>query len=307
MNDCTIGVQTITWGESLDDLESALRDISELGFDSFEVLNISSLVVDYERRTLQLGPVGPPASVTDTDYAVWLSRLMAGKREHGLAVSSIYTDAEFVNPALWPGERAGFEAVIAILRGLGAEYLVCGGGPPANGSPHAAEDYRAMASALEEIGRICVEYGLQLCYHPHLDTFVETAEQLDRLADASDPELVGLCLDPAHLVLKGDDPVAALERHVERVRYVHLKDVAHGDLTGLRGLERYEAFTELGEGRVDLVGMVDVLRRNDYSGPLVVELDYTKRTPRESAEISKRFLVETLGLSVSTHESQGGR
>ena len=307
MNDCTIGVQTITWGESLEDLGSALRDISELGFDSFEVLNTSSLVVDYERRTLQLGPVGPPARGSDTDYAIWLSRLMAGKREHGLAVSSIYTDAEFVNPALWPLERAGFDAVIAILRGLGAGHLVCGGGPPSNGSPHAPEDYRAMAAALEEVGRACAEYGLTLCYHPHLDTFVETAEQLDRLAEATDPDLVGLCLDPAHLVLKGDDPVAALERHVERVRYVHLKDVAHGELESLRGLARYEAFTELGEGRVDLVGLVDVLRRSGYAGPLVVELDYSQRTPRESAEISRRFLVEQLGLSLSAREPQEGR
>src|SRR6266508_2513053 len=100
MSESKIGVQTITWGESLRDLESAFRDISELGFRSFEVLNISSLVVDYERRTLQLGPVGPPSNVSDTQYATWLSMLMTGKSEYGLDVSSIYTDAEFINPHL---------------------------------------------------------------------------------------------------------------------------------------------------------------------------------------------------------------
>jgi inosose dehydratase len=301
MNGNKIGFQTITWGEELADLDTALRDITELGFGHFEVLNTSTLVTDYERRTLQLGPVSPPRAVTDTQYATWLTALVDGSRKHGLRLVSIYTDAEYLNTGLWELERAGFVATMAILRGLDAEYLVCGGGPPSAGADHSADEYRRMGAALEEIGRLCAELGLQLCYHPHIDTFVETAEELDRLAEVTDPELVGLCIDPAHFVLTGGDPVGLVERHIDRVKYCHLKDVERGDVNGLQGRQRYEAFVELGEGQVDLKGMVEVLRRHDFAGPLVVELDYSRRTPRESAEISKRYLVETLDLLPGNH------
>jgi sugar phosphate isomerase/epimerase len=73
-----------------------------------------------------------------------------------------------------------------------------------------------------------------------------------------------------------------------------------GDLTHLRGKARYEAFAELGTGQVDLRAIMEVLRDHKYAGPVIVELDYSKTTPRESAEVSKKYLADVLGLTGSS-------
>jgi inosose dehydratase len=291
-----LGFETITWGLEPSRLHEACKDIAEMGFRYFEVLNVSNLVVDFERRTLKLGPLPPPQRLTDTDYLSWLSDLTVAMHKFNLRVTSIFTEAEFINPNLWELELEQFKAMAVITRGLGARHLVCGGGPEDDGTNHSPSDYAAMARALGEVGRCCNDFGLRLCYHPHIETFVQTTAELDRLAEATDPELVGFCIDPAHFVLTGGDPVDIFRRHIKRIEYCHLKDVQPGDVGSLRGLARYEAFAELGQGQVDLVAIVEILRNHAFDGPIIVELDYSKRTPRESAEISKAYLADKLGL-----------
>jgi len=296
MKDNPLGFQTITWGFGAEELKQAWRDIADLGFKYFEVLNVSSLVDDFERRTLQLGPVGVPQRLTDTDYLTWVGLLTQAKRNHNLQITSIYTDAEFINSNIWELELAQFTCMAVILRGLGAQYLVCGGGPPAITDEHGAAEYKAMGQALGEAGLRCKELGIQLCYHPHIDTFVQTAGELDKLAATTDPELVGLCIDPAHFTLTGGDPVDVFRRHIGRIKYCHLKDVDSGDPKQWHGKARYDAFAELGTGQVDLIGIVNILREHNYAGPLIVELDSSKTTPRKSAEVNKKYLAESLGL-----------
>lgn len=296
IKDNPIGFQTITWGFGNEELKQAWKDISDLGFHYFEVLNVASLVDDFERRTLQLGPVGPAQRLTDTDYLSWVGLLTEAKRAHGLQVTSIYTDAEFINPNLWDMELAQFTSMAVILRGLGAHHLICGGGPPATTGGHSAAEYRAMGHSLDEAGRRCKEFGIELCYHPHIDTFVQNAEELEKLAGATDPDLVGLCIDPAHFSLTGGDPVEVFRTHIKRIKYCHLKDLDSGDPKRWSGKARYEAFAELGTGQVDLVGIVNVLREHNYAGPLIVELDYSKTTPRKSAEANKKYMKDALGL-----------
>ena len=59
-------------------------------------------------------------------------------------------------------------------------------------------------------------------------------------------------------------------------------------------------FVELGRGKVDLPGVFKALADIQFSGWVVVELDRVPddaRTPKESAEISKKYL-EGLGLTI---------
>jgi inosose dehydratase len=62
------------------------------------------------------------------------------------------------------------------------------------------------------------------------------------------------------------------------------------------GFSRHGIFAELGEGCVDLPGMVQVLQEAGFAGWLIVETDVTqKATPLESAIISRKYL-RALGL-----------
>jgi inosose dehydratase len=155
-----------------------------------------------------------------------------------------------------------------------------------------------LASTLETLAREAASLGYRLAFHGHTGSYVETMAELDRLAEATDPALVGLCLDTGHVTLGGGDPVTALRRYGERVIHVHLKDVAAAPFAQLRDgtlADFFEAlrariFTELGNGVLDLAGVIDALAARDYAGWLMVEQDSTWLPPSESAAVGRRIL-----------------
>lgn len=105
----------------------------------------------------------------------------------------------------------------------------------------------------------CREHGLEPVFHHHLDTSIETPDDIDRLLELTELEL---CLDTGHLLAAGGDPLAMLERWGHRVRHVHVKD-ALADGT----------FCRLGAGRLDLAAFLAALRALGYEGWIVVEQD----------------------------------
>lgn len=59
--------------------------------------------------------------------------------------------------------------------------------------------------------------------HPHGDSHIETPEEIARVFEATDPELVSFCLDTGHIVYGGGDPLAMIDEYPERIGYVHIK------------------------------------------------------------------------------------
>src|SRR5699024_3003829 len=55
------------------------------------------------------------------------------------------------------------------------------------------------------------------------DSHIETPEEIARIFEATDPELVSFCLDTGHIVYGGGDPVMMIEEYPERIGYVHIK------------------------------------------------------------------------------------
>ena len=117
------------------------------------------------------------------------------------------------------------------------------------------------------------------------------------MLDAADRKHVRLLFDVAHYQQGGGDPVAALRKYSDWIEVLHLKDVSGGCARrGRPGQPALYQFVELGRGRVDLPGVFAALREIDFGGWAIVELDRVPdpgRTPKESAEINKRYLVET--------------
>src|SRR5207245_6069546 len=145
------------------------------------------------------------------------------------------------------------------------------------------------------------ELRMRVVVHHHGGTFIETPDEIDRLLAATDPELIGLLMDTGHLVYGGGDPVELLERHGDRVRYVHLKDLDAGKLARVRREEIPMAeawsiglFCPLGQGGGDCPRGVEKLRSNAYAGWTIVEQDVVpdgtgrlQPEPVESARTSR--------------------
>jgi inosose dehydratase len=95
--------------------------------------------------------------------------------------------------------------------------------------------------------------------------------------------------------------VAAVRKYGSQLLFLHLKDVEARPSEPGQGPPRPYRFVELGRGRVDLPGVIRALGDVGFKGWIVVELDAVpdrSRSPRESAEINRRYVTGTLGLTV---------
>jgi inosose dehydratase len=184
-----------------------------------------------------------------------------------------------------------------------AKFLHAAGGSylqvvPASsqGITASAEDLKYEGQFLTEIGKQVAAVGVQASLHNHMGTISQTPAALDAILDAADPQYVKLELDTAHYLQGGGDPAAAIRKYKTRVLFLHLKDVK--DAPTKSGYE----FVELGQGRVDFPAVFAALGSIRFRGWGIIELDGVRAgevpTPMESAEISKKFLEQKLGLHV---------
>ncbi|HLZ09928.1 MAG TPA: sugar phosphate isomerase/epimerase [Chloroflexota bacterium] len=164
-------------------------------------------------------------------------------------------------------------------------------------------DWENMSDGLREIARRIAGHNVHIAFHNHVGTYVETEEELDHLLSMTDPLAVGLCLDVGHLVYGGGNVMRVVDRHGDRIRYIHLKDVNPAVLERSRreGLGFHDAlrlgiFTEFGTGGMDFHLLFSALDSLDYTGWIIVEQDTTRTTPLQSARINREYLRREFGL-----------
>jgi inosose dehydratase len=151
-------------------------------------------------------------------------------------------------------------------------------------------DDAGWATLLANLDRIhdrATERGLLAALHPHIGTMVERDSEVRRVLAGS---RVGLCVDTGHLAAAGADPVAIVDVDPSRVRHVHLKDVdasLAADVAAGRvpfgEAVRAGMFRPLGQGDVDIAGMVAALERSGYAGWYVLEQDVMLRGEPDGA------------------------
>jgi inosose dehydratase len=163
------------------------------------------------------------------------------------------------------------------------------------------EQWRNLAEGLNELGRRLVPFGMELVFHNHVGTYVETQAETARLLDETEPGLVGWCLDIGHLAFGGGDALDMLPRYADRVKHVHAKDVSAEVLAQAKAegwsfgkaLEHY-IFPPLGEGIARIPEVVGALRDAGYDGWYVIEQD-TAPDPTATARANREYLEGLLG------------
>jgi inosose dehydratase len=279
-----IGCGQITW-RGLPE-EDALRDIAAAG---------------YEGAPAPLGTGETP------------QELVARFATFGLKPAPSYFSARF-----WDASaedeilgQAGQIARFVCAVGCSELYVAAPGTPerrqiaghvrPEDAMPDAA--FERFAKVLSAFGRITLDEGVSTCFHNHVGTVIETADELDRLLARADEATVFLGLDTGHLAWADADATAVCRQYADRTRTLHLKDVDeavrregaaagwdYGTFTS-RGI-----FAELGEGCVDFPSILADLKARGFDGWLIVETDVTQKpTALESATISRDYL-RGLGL-----------
>ena len=167
------------------------------------------------------------------------------------------------------------------------------------------EQWELIAKGFNEMGRLAREKDMYFTVHHHMGTGVQTADEIDRLMEMTDENLVFLLFDTGHLTFAGEDAVAVLKKYVHRTKHVHLKSIrkdviAEGKAKGYSFLDcvRAGAFTVPGDGDFDFRPVFDILSDADYEGWVVVEAeqDPAKANPFEYALLARKYIRETSGL-----------
>lgn len=182
----------------------------------------------------------------------------------------------------------------------------------AEGAPRLTDKgSRSLAATLETLADQSLTLGHPLAFHNHAGSYVEDADEIERLTESTDPALVALCLDVGHALVGAADPVGIIRRHGRRIVHVHLKDVAPDPLQALRdrrltGFEaalRARLFAPLGSGILDLPAVLAALAGLGYEGWLMIEQDTSWEPASEAAAIGRRVLDAVLRWSLSQPNS----
>ncbi|MFC7305436.1 sugar phosphate isomerase/epimerase family protein [Streptomyces monticola] len=168
-----------------------------------------------------------------------------GRRGLKVSAGTVFTGLHH-GPAVWDETWAHVSRVAELTRATGAEHLVVipsfwrddKTGKVLEDRELTAGQWRQLASGTERLGReIRERYGLRIVVHPHADTHIDTEENVTRFLDATDPDLVALCLDTGHYAYCGGDNVKLIETYGARIGYLHLKQVDPEILAEVRAEE----------------------------------------------------------------------
>ncbi|ABS05518.1 sugar phosphate isomerase/epimerase family protein [Kineococcus radiotolerans] len=175
---------------------------------------------------IELGPYG----YLPTDAAELSDEL--AKRDLKVSAGTIF--AALHRPDHYDEAWAQVELVADLTRAVGGTHLVVIPGQWRSDKTGEALEpreldeagWQRLASGMDRLGADVKErYGLQMAFHSHADTHVDTQDQIERFLEMTDPEVVKLCLDTGHVSFSGGDNLEIIRRHPDRIAYAHLKQV----------------------------------------------------------------------------------
>ena len=165
--------------------------------------------------------------------------------------------------------------------------------------------WKTFAAGAEKVAKAVKDkYGMRTVFHHHCGGYVETPQEVAKLMELTNPEILGLCLDMGHFAFGGGDPVEALQKYYKRIWHVHFKDfdpkvgqaARENDYDYFKSVEQ-GVFCELGKGSVDFKSIVKILNEKGYDGWIVVEQDVLPGmgSPIKCADHNRKY-IKSLGL-----------
>ena len=247
-----------------------------------------------------------------------ISRLRDELAQRNLELISAFT---ILNLLELKGDRQVFEEAVTtarVLSALGCDHIVLSDALFVNENrsrragrirPEDCLDTegwnRVGANVDTFAGMAFEEYGLKCVIHPHVGGYLETPAEIDAVLERTNPELVGLCFDMAHIAYGGGNPVIILDKWRQRTWYLHIKECDQRVLDEVLAREgdyfdgvESGVFPELGCGTVDWLAIRKILDEADYDGWATVEQDILPGSgadPLASARRNRAYLRETLG------------
>ncbi|MFV2051616.1 sugar phosphate isomerase/epimerase family protein [Aliiroseovarius sp. YM-037] len=293
-----IGNAPCSWGVEFPDdprnppWRSVLKDCAEAGY-----------------KGIELGPVG---------YMPEDPTLLADAlAEHDLELIGGVVFRPFHDPDQWDNVIDGAMRTCKALKAHGAQHLVLIDSiserrAPTAGRAEEAEqmdqaEWAAYRDRIATVARLgAEEYGLTVGIHAHAAGFMDFEPELERLLGEVDEAILKICFDTGHHSYAGFDPVAFMKRHIDRISYMHFKDIdpkikadVIANRTGFYDACGQGIFCNLGQGDVDFPAVRQVLLDAGFKGWCTVEQDCDPTLdpdPVGDAKANREYL-ESIGFN----------
>ena len=243
--------------------ETIFKDVSELGFAGLELF-------DWQIAGLE-------------------SQGLLGQfvEKYKLPLISSYTSVQLTDPARRAETIAAAVNIANIMKKYGGKTIVIGPSGRVGGASYNFNEHKQnIVTTLNELGKAITDIGLIAALHQHTGTAVETRDETYATMEAVDTRYVKFGPDIGQLQKGGVDPVAVVKHFLPVVQHMHFKD--------WNGGPSMAGYCALGLGKVDLVGVLDLMEGRKLEGMIMVELDSGGQmpyTPREAAKTAHDWLV----------------
>jgi len=295
-----IGCHVLQWGIAIDketrhtwdgriwytSLDQVFSEMSEIGYEGFDcsdgdiapfinspgefIVLTTKNKLDYVSSWVTLLPKSREETFSKEDKVDPNLPMSDPRQFMGLAIKEITSEKI----------RADFKEKITFAKNFQAlgGQMVTLGGPFILRENIRDPHYRMIGEYMNELAEEFRSLGLKTVFHHHLTTLAQNSEEIDRLYEYADKNLIGLLLDTAHLLAVGEDPARFVRKYSKSVAHTHLKDLGKGK------------FLELGEGDVNFPEVIQALADVGFDGWLTAELDIPWKGAYESAKANKAYL-----------------
>jgi sugar phosphate isomerase/epimerase len=100
---------------------------------------------------------------------------------------------------------------------------------------------------------------------------------------------IGFCIDVGHVIRIGQDPIAFIEKHKDRLYDLHIKDVDKAVADGTP--------VEIGRGIIPIPKVIKTLKKINYQGAVAIEYEKDGEDPVPGLAESVGYLRGVIALS----------
>ncbi|MBI4719917.1 MAG: sugar phosphate isomerase/epimerase [Chitinivibrionia bacterium] len=265
-------------------LEETIRILSEVGFQGIEIMADT--------------PHAWPSDLRPEDR----KRIRRSLEDHGMEISNINAFMmcavrDFHHPS-WIERDETFRKIriqhtidcLYLAADLGAKTISTEPGGPLDPSSVGGENLggggweeglRVFIDGVRQVTPHVRETGVKLLVEPEPGLLIQRSGEFRRFIAEMDPETVGMNFDVGHFFCVGESPETNVETMWPWIGHFHLEDIA---------VTREHIHLALGEGAVDLRGVLDAIRRKGYPGYATVELYPYQEDPADVARRSLQYL-----------------
>jgi sugar phosphate isomerase/epimerase len=174
-----------------------------------------------------------------------------------------------------------FERKAAEAAAIGMKYLIC----PHKGAQPSIDNFKKFADEFNACGEITKKNGIRFAYHNHDYSFVPMNGVLpqDVMMDNTNPATVDFEMDLYWTVAAGADPLNYMDKHPNRFKLVHVKDLAK------LANGKHESCI-IGQGTIDYKNLLPQVAKRGVKHMIVEQEAYTGTNELDAAKADAAYM-----------------